>query len=140
ASPTAIHSIPGRAPRDDLERLFGSPGACAGCWCVYWRRSRRLAGSRILAPIDDLPVWSIVCLFVAKAARDRGVSTALLRGAVRFARAHGADLVEGDPVEPREERMPDAFACTGIASAYRRAGFEEIARRSPTRPIMRRVT
>ncbi|NIN00486.1 MAG: hypothetical protein GTO24_21110 [candidate division Zixibacteria bacterium] len=45
--------------------------------------------------------------------------------------------LEGYPVEPRKERMPAAFACTGLASAFRRAGFVEIARRSKTRPIMR---
>ncbi len=26
---------------DDLEKLFGSRGACGGCWCMFWRLSRR---------------------------------------------------------------------------------------------------
>ena len=51
----------------------------------------------------------------------------------------GARIVEGYPVEPRRGSMPDAFAWTGTASAFRRAGFVEVLRRSATRPIMRFV-
>ena len=50
------------------------------------------------------------------------------------------DIVEAYPVEPKKSPMPPVFAWTGIASAYRTAGFQEVARRSPTRPIMRRTT
>jgi len=25
----------------DLEKLFGPRGACAGCWCMYWRLPAR---------------------------------------------------------------------------------------------------
>ena len=66
-----------------------------------------------------------------------GVAGALLRGAIDFAAAHGAQIVEGYPVEPRSEDMPAVFAWTGIASTFRRAGFVEVLRRSETRPIMR---
>ena len=63
----------------------------------------------------------------------------LLRAACEFAREHGADIVEGYPVEPREGgRQPDPFVWTGLAAAFRAAGFVEVARRSETRPIMRR--
>jgi hypothetical protein len=61
----------------------------------------------------------------------------LLEAAVRFAADRGADIVEGYPVEPAT-RQADPFVWTGLASAFRRAGFREVARRSPTRPIMRR--
>jgi hypothetical protein len=62
----------------------------------------------------------------------------LLKAIVAYAGEQGAELVEGYPVEPKEDKaMPPAFAWTGIAKAYRRAGFKEAARRSPTRPIMR---
>jgi GNAT superfamily N-acetyltransferase len=168
----------------DIERLFGPRGACAGCWCMFWRlpRSEWNAGkgagnkkkmksivsagrepgviayadgepigwcaiapreqysglerSRVLARVDDEPVWSVTCLFVARAFRNRGVSVRLLKEAVRFARARGARIVEGYPVEP-EGRTADAFAWTGLASAFLRAGFRETLRRSKTRPIMR---
>ncbi|MBU1651802.1 hypothetical protein KKA00_06255 [bacterium] len=26
---------------DDLEKLFGSKGACGGCWCMWWRLSHK---------------------------------------------------------------------------------------------------
>ena len=48
--------------------------------------------------------------------------------------------VEAYPVEPKNAPMPPVFAYTGIASAYVKAGFREVARRSVTRPIMRHET
>jgi len=62
----------------------------------------------------------------------------LLEAAVRHARRHGARIVEGYPVEP-EKRQADAFVYTGLLSTFRKAGFTEVARRSPSRPIMRRA-
>jgi GNAT superfamily N-acetyltransferase len=108
-------------------------------WCAVEPREAypALARSRILQPVDAQPVWSVTCLFVAKAWRRSGVSVALLEGAQRYARRLGARILEGYAVEPRRDPMPDVFANMGIASAYRQAGFREVARRSPTRPIMR---
>jgi GNAT superfamily N-acetyltransferase len=98
----------------------------------------RLDRSRVLRPVDDTPVWSISCLFVEKARRARGVSVALLDAAARFAGKQGARVVEGYPVVPYTDRMPAAFAWTGTLSAFLAAGFTEVARRSRTRPIVRR--
>ncbi len=97
-----------------------------------------LERSRVLARVDDLPVWSIVCFFVARPWRRRGLTGALIEAAVRHAERCGARAVEAYPVEPRRGAMPDAFAWTGLASSFRKAGFREIVRRSPTRPVMRR--
>src|SRR5262245_38669394 len=44
-----------------------------------------LAGSRILAPVDDALVWSIVCLFLRKDVRWQGLSARLIRAAAKFA-------------------------------------------------------
>ncbi len=169
----------------DVERLFGERGACAGCWCMWWRLGRKdwergkgasnrralhrlvaggetpgllayaggepvgwcavapreaypvLERSRTLARLDDEPVWSVVCFFVARPFRKRGVSGILLRAAVEFAEKRGATFLEGYPVEPRKGAMPDAFAWTGLAAAFREAGFVEALRRSESRPIMR---
>ena len=111
----------------------------AAGWCAVAPRSdyRRLDTSRILSPLDDLPVWSIVCFFIAKEFRRKGLSTELIRAAVVFARKHGAEIVEAYPVDPRGGRKADAFIYTGIASTFAKAGFREVARRSATRPIMR---
>jgi GNAT superfamily N-acetyltransferase len=108
-------------------------------WCAVAPRTEyvRLDASRVLAPVDARPVWSISCLFVRKSARRQGVLRRLLRAAAAFAHGEGASIVEGYPVEPGRV-LPDPFVWTGLASAYRAAGFREVARRSPTRPIMRR--
>jgi len=169
----------------DLVRLFGPRGACAGCWCMYWKRPRReyesgkgagnrralrkivrdgqmpgllaydgdepiawcalarrdsyprLKDSRILSPVDGQPVWSVTCLFVRRDYRRAGVTPALLRAAVDHVRLCGGRVVEGYPIDPKGGHIAAAFAWTGLASAFRKAGFREVARRSPTRPIMR---
>ena len=108
-------------------------------WCSVAPREAipALERSRILARVDDRPVWSITCLFVARSFRRLGISAPLIRAAVRHAAAHGAKVVEAYPVEPSSAAMPATFAWTGIVSAYLKAGFIEIARRSRTRPIVR---
>jgi GNAT superfamily N-acetyltransferase len=107
-------------------------------WCAVAPRDRyiRLETSRILKPVDDQPVWSVTCFFVARPYRRQGITSALLRAAVDYAAKHGATIVEGYPVEPGAT-MPDPFVYTGMASTFRAAGFQEAARRSATRPIMR---
>jgi len=108
-------------------------------WCAVAPRAAypSLTRSRVLAPVDDEAVWSITCLFVARPYRKMGVSVRLLRAAVQFARAQGARVVEGYPVEPYSASMPAVFAWTGLLSAFEKAGFTEVLRRSKTRPIMR---
>jgi GNAT superfamily N-acetyltransferase len=109
-------------------------------WCAVAPREAfsGLERSRILARVGAEPVWSVVCFFVARPWRRKGVTVRLLEAAVAHAGAGGARIVEGYPVEPKEGKSPDAFVWTGLAAAFRAAGFEEVARRSPTRPIMRR--
>jgi GNAT superfamily N-acetyltransferase len=109
-------------------------------WCAIAPRSiySALSRSRILKPVDDRPCWSVACLFVDRSHRKKGVSIGLLRAATEYAKAQGAELVEGYPVEPKSEKdIPPVFAWTGVPKAFIRAGFKEVARRSPTRPIMR---
>lgn len=83
------------------------------------------------------PGWSVSCLFIARPFRRRGVSSRLLHAAVRFAADCGAKIIEGYPVVPHASGLPDVFTWTGLPSAFLRAGFREVARRSPTRPIVR---
>jgi GNAT superfamily N-acetyltransferase len=132
-----------------LRRLVGSdepPGILAyvdgepAGWVGLGPRAdfRRLEKSKILAPVDDRPAWSVVCFFVARPFRRQGLSSRMLSEAVRHAGARGATVVEGYPTDTTK-KSADAFVWTGLASAFERAGFREVARRSPTRPIMRRV-
>jgi GNAT superfamily N-acetyltransferase len=125
--------------KGDVPGIIAYAGKEPVGWCAVAPREHHsaLERSRILKPVDDQPVWSVVCFFVEKAHRGTGVSVELLRAAVDHAKRHGARIVEGYPVEPKQDRMPDAFAWFGLASAFEQAGFEEVARRSPTRPIMR---
>lgn len=172
---------------DDLAALFGPKGACAGCWCMFFRRSRAefakgkgegnrralrslvkrgeepgllayadgvpvgwcsyapretfpaLTRSRVLAPVDDKPVWSVTCFFIARGWRRKGITVALLRAAAERAAARGAKILEGYPIDPKKgAQAVDTFAWTGIAGGFEKAGFTEAARRSATRPIMRR--
>jgi len=108
-------------------------------WCALAPRSDypALTRSRVMKPVDDQPCWSVSCLFVRRDHRKRGVATGLLNNAVKHARSQGAQILEGYPTEPGEKNIPAAFAWTGIPSAFEKAGFTEVARRSPTRPIMR---
>jgi len=109
-------------------------------WCAIAPRAEYigLQRSRVLAPVDNQPVWSISCLFVAKPFRRHGVSVRLIKEAVKFAGSCGAAVVEAYPVIPYTEKMPAAFAWTGVLSAFLRAGFREALRRSKSRPILRR--
>ena len=124
----------------DVPGIIGFHGDTAIGWCAIAPRSHypALSRSRILKPVDDLPCWSVACFFIEKSFRKQGVSTALLRAAVRFAQSRGAARVEGYPVEPKSEKpIPPAFAWTGIPQTFARVGFTEVTRRSPTRPVMR---
>ncbi len=108
-------------------------------WCAVAPRETypALGRSRVLAPVDQRAVWSVSCLFVARGMRRSGMSVELIRAAVEHAAAHGAEAVEAYPVEPYSPTMPATFAWTGTVSAFRKAGFKEVLRRSRTRPIMR---
>jgi GNAT superfamily N-acetyltransferase len=118
--------------------LAYADGQPAG-WCAIAPREcfPALERSRILKRVDDQPVWSVTCFFIAKAYRRVGLAEKLLRAAVEHAREQGAAIVEGYPVEPQQDNYPAVFAWTGMASTFRKAGFVEVARRSETRPIMR---
>ncbi len=119
--------------------LLAYAGAEPVGWCSVAPRATYAAmeRSRILKPVDDQPVWSVVCFFIAKAARRQGLTVALLGAAVDYARSRGARILEGYPKDLASTTTPDVFAWHGTASAFRQAGFTEVARRAPTRPIMR---
>ncbi len=97
-----------------------------------------LQRSRTLKPVDDQPVWAIPCFFIHKDYRGQGMSARLIEAAAEYARSQGAAHVEGYPIEPQTDAVPDLYAYTGFVSTFKQAGFAEVARRSERRPIMRR--
>ncbi len=109
-------------------------------WCAVEPRERysTLARSRILKPVDEQAVWSVVCFFVKQEWRGRGVSTRLLRAACKHAREHGAKILEGYPHDLKGGRLPGAFVHNGLLPSFERAHFREVARRSEKRPIVRK--
>ena len=103
----------------------------------------RLSRSKVLAPLDDKPVWSIVCFVVGREERGQGVAHALLKAAIDYARAHGATLLEAYPTDTGDRRIPANEAFKGTLSMFGQAGFEVAEMRQATatstpRPIVRR--
>ena len=169
----------------DFKDLFGRSGACGGCWCMWWRQTRRefderhgeknrramkrlvdsgeipgiiayeggvpvgwcsvapresfssLNRSRVLKRLDDVPVWSIVCIFLARSHRGRGLTTVLIRGAVEHVRRSGGSVVEAYPTRPRGRRLEAVSSFMGVPASFERAGFVECARPSDAKVIMR---
>jgi GNAT superfamily N-acetyltransferase len=129
------------APAGVLGYLDGEPSG----WCAVAPRPgyTRLTRSPLLRgladpPLDDPSVWSVTCFVVRRAARRRGLSSALLRGAVDLAGAGGAALVEGYPVDPAVRRAGSAAELYhGVLSVFERSGFTEVARPQPARPVVR---
>lgn len=109
-------------------------------WCSVAPRSAfpALERSRVLQPVDTAPVWSVSCFVIAKGYRRKGVSLALLSAASDFVLKHGGEILEGYPVETAKQNYPAVYAWTGLSGTFAKAGFQEVARRSPTRPIMRK--
>jgi GNAT superfamily N-acetyltransferase len=113
-------------------------------WGNIGRRSEipRLAGSKLIRPVDDVPVWSIVCVIVRGGHRGRGVSARLIEGAVAYAASREAPAVEAYPVDP-PGRMDTTMAFVGTRAMFERAGFrvigstDAVASRMP-RLVMRR--
>ncbi len=108
-------------------------------WIAIQPREKytKLSNSKILQPIDDKPVWSIVCFFVHKDYRKMGMSIELIKNACDFAASKGGMIVEAYPTDTKKNNSVPVFIYTGTLSAFKKAGFKEFARRSETRPIMR---
>jgi GNAT superfamily N-acetyltransferase len=110
------------APRPDYGRVIRSPSIGPG------RRSREAA---------DQGVWSIVCFWMPRKERGKGIAMALLRAAVDHARRRGARVLEGYPIDTGSGRRPDPNVFTGTLAMFTRVGFTEVERRAEGRPIVR---
>jgi GNAT superfamily N-acetyltransferase len=116
-------------------------------WCSIGPRAEntRLTRSRLITPIDDLPVWSIVCVVVRGGRRRRGYTTPLIEGAVAHAAAHGAPAVESYPVDAGSGRIDLTMAFVGTRAMFEKAGFTVAGTTGATasglpRLVMRRAT
>ena len=115
-------------------------------WCSISPRAEipRLLRSTLIRPVDDVPVWSIICVVVRGGYRRKGVIAHLLEGAVAYAASKGAPAVEAHPVDPKGKRMDTTMAFVGTRSMFEKAGFEvvgstdAVASRMP-RLVMRRT-
>ncbi len=169
----------------DWVTLFGTRGACGGCWCMWWRTKRkefeankgsnnqramktlvmngefigiiayrnlipigwcavaprekfiRLDNSRVLKRIDEQPVWSIPCFFIAKGERRKGLSGEILNGVIGYCRKKKIKILEAYPIIPYSMNIPAPFAYTGILLTFLRAGFKISKKWSKARPIVR---
>lgn len=111
-------------------------------WIAFSPRCEyvRIEHSRILRPVDNEPVWSVACFFVAKQFRRKDFTVKLLKAATAHIADKRGKIIEGYPIDSGEDEMPRAFASTGLTSPFRKARFIEVARRSKTRPVMRYAT
>jgi GNAT superfamily N-acetyltransferase len=110
-------------------------------WCSLGPRSAfpRLERSPLVKAAEDQGACAIACLFVHRKHRHKGLLPALLEAACSYAAKSGYELVEGYPIEPRPGKLAGSdTAMTGIASAFRQAGFVEVARPRKDRPIMQK--
>jgi len=140
----------GKAKRKAAFRKLVTSGAPLGIlaydgarpvgWCAVAPREATpaLERSPVCKPVDDKPVWSITCFFVEPKARRDGVMAALIEAAVRHARRQGATIVEAYPRDPGGTRIDSATGYVGVVEPFLGQGFQEVARRTPKRPLLRR--
>jgi GNAT superfamily N-acetyltransferase len=108
-------------------------------WCSIAPREAFpvLDRSPVLKRVDDRPVWSIVCFYIAPDYRRSGLTRLLIQAAVDYAGSRGATTVEAYPVDPETSKVDPGMAFTGLIDTFRKAGFREVARRSKRRAILR---
>ena len=98
-----------------------------GWAAVAPRAETAFARSRIVPHVDDSRVWSVWCIRVRPGHRGKGISHALLAGAIEFARSHGAPAIEGYPVDNRGEKVDLTMAYVGTRALFEKAGFRKAA-------------
>ncbi len=126
------------AKKDPPPGLIAYRGKTPVGWISLGPREdyRKLANSPVMKAVDDRRVWSIICFVVPSEHRRRGVARALLDGAIRYAKKRGVKTLEAYPVD-KPGQCADESLWFGPMSIYASAGFREVARRKPTRPVVR---
>jgi GNAT superfamily N-acetyltransferase len=126
------------ATLDPPAGLIGYEGKTPVGWVSLGPREdySKLERSPVMKPVDGQAVWSIVCFVVPSEHRKQGVARALLAGAIEYARKRGVLLLEAYPIDKAEPTAGDS-AWFGSKAMYDAAGFKEVARRKPARPVVR---
>jgi GNAT superfamily N-acetyltransferase len=108
-------------------------------WCSVAPREQygSLNRSHVLKKIDDLSVWSLVCLFVAKGYRKQGITRAAIQSAIDYVRSKGGKVIEAYPTLPKEQRLPPVSSFMGLPAMFETEGFVEVARPSESKVVMR---
>jgi hypothetical protein len=108
-------------------------------WCSVAPRSDfgALERSRVLKPIDDTEVWSIVCFFISKEHRGAGMLELVIRGAVDYVRRRGGRVVEAYPTATTSGSAPPTSTYMGLPAVFERVGFVEVARPSKSKRVLR---
>lgn len=116
--------------------LLAFDGDLAVGWCQLTPRQALpwLDRTWRLKRVDEVPVWSLSCLYVRIGYRRKGVTSALIAGAIEAARRAKAPALEAYPLDA--SKTPSASG-TGYATTFTRAGFKVVGCRVPSRPIMR---
>lgn len=104
-------------------------------WCSIAPRSTY----RDLGGVDDATaqareVWSLVCFFVHREYRGRGIAEQLIEGAAAYAKRNGAAILEAYPVDPDSP----SYRFMGFVPMFEAAGFEHVGRAGSRRHVMRR--
>jgi len=112
-------------------------GVSAG-WVALAPRERypRLSTSKLMAPVDDQPVWVIICFFIHRNYRHQGLMEKLLAAAIDYARGKDVKILEAFPLEV-EGKISSVNLFTGKASVFYKQGFEQVALRD-YRPVLRK--
>ena len=108
-------------------------------WCSIAPREQygSLNRSHVLKRIDDTPVWSLVCLFVAKEYRNQGLTRTAIQSAIDFVRSQGGKVIEAYPTLPKDHRLAPVSSFMGLPTMFEKEGFVEVARPSESKMIMR---
>lgn len=101
-----------------------------------WNNPRRASTALPDAPPDDPGVWAISCFFLRSAVRGHGLSHAMVAAGIGWARENGARVIEAAPMD-RAKQARSISLYVGSTSVFARAGFTEVARQKPGRPLMR---
>jgi len=83
----------------------------------------------------DDSIWALTCLFTRAGFRKRGISRALARAAVDFARERGARAIEGYPMTTKNVILEELHV--GTEGVFADAGFTEVSRPTRRRVVMR---